>query len=459
MAAPNPEQFRGLDPGFYMRKKRPSRAWADQESVSYTYQDELGYGGTMDVSDRTEREQPTMTRDEATVAGLDTGLSAAYNNDGWNDGTLSRDPVYDQVEGKKTEVGAQGQLFMTNPDYPNPNADTFHGNYRGRQRAALLGVLAGVHERKHTGPLSVYTGMSELSRNMVLKVGQAAERHGINFVANLDAQHTNNPAADYTDADRREYSGSGRSFNTNLEGGGRSEVPNAFYVNSVNVAPEGVEPEYFQEQLDAERERQEARLTPQEGYNFRGVATSEVREEAEMIKFSDSQVKESYEFLRSIRRDPEPEPAPERLLRRHRIYDDPEDLESPSNRRSMTGQDELQFPEWTPLERALTAGRNRARGELKAMARKSTRRPSQIEQPTVSQPAPTLRETVQNLPRETVEELAAQEEVAYSQGYDHGITDSGVVDPVEEGALYGENLQGGGGRYGFENLPSSRDTE
>jgi len=70
-----------------------------------------------------------------------------------------------------------------------------------------------------------------------------------------------------------------------------------------------------------------------------------------------------------------------------------------------------------------------------------------------------LREVVQNLPRETVEELAAQEEVAYSQGYGQGTTDSGVVDPVAEGALYGENLQGGGGRYGFENLPSSRDTE
>ena len=77
----------------------------------------------------------------------------------------------------------------------------------------------------------------------------------------------------------------------------------------------------------------------------------------------------------------------------------------------------------------------------------------------MSQPAPTLRETVQNLPRETVEELAAQEEVAYSQGYDDANTDSGWVDPVAEGALYGETLQGGGGTYGFEHLSSSRDAE
>ena len=87
------------------------------------------------------------------------------------------------------------------------------------------------------------------------------------------------------------------------------------------------------------------------------------------------------------------------------------------------------------------------------MARKSTRRPSQKEQPTMSQPAPTL--------RETVEELAADEEFAYSQGYDdavsegrfddeveesysqgygQGTTDSGVVDPVAEGAMYGETI-------------------
>jgi hypothetical protein len=58
----------------------------------------------------------------------------------------------------------------------------------------------------------------------------------------------------------------------------------------------------------------------------------------------------------------------------------------------------------------------------------------------MSQPAPTLKEIVQNLPRETVEELAAEEERAYSQGYGHGLGDSGVVDPVEEGALYGETL-------------------
>jgi hypothetical protein len=433
MAAPNPEQFKGLDPGFYLTKGDRGESWANQNEVQYTYQDELGYGATLDVGDRRRMELPTMTPDEATGS-IYTGTGTAYAR------------------------GAQGELFKPGS---HPRAHTFHGNYRGRMNSARLGVLAGLHERKNTGPLDVSAGMSLISRNMTLKVGKAAQRHGIDFVGNMAEQATDNPAANWTDEDRRQYSSHGRGWTPSLEEdeeGNRKpnvEVPNALYVAGRIGAPEG-NTERFQTFLDEESEKQEERLA---GGSIAGEAT--------MRKFSDSEVKEAQDFTRAIFRTPEPEPAPEYLLQRHEITDNFEPyedkwgrtIEPSTNRRSMPGQQILDFPEWTPLERALTAGRNRARGELKAMARKNTRRPSQIEQPTMSKPAPTLRETVQNLPRETVEELAAQEEVAYSQGYDDANTDSGWVDPVAEGALYGENLQGGGGTYGFENLPSRRNAE
>ena len=449
MAAPNPEQFRGLEPGFYLTKGNKTSPWAGQDELKYTYQDELGYGATMDVGDRDDMEVPTMSKAQATLPS-----SFGYG------------------EGAAFDQGDQGELFTPGS---HPRAHTFHGNYRGRMNSARLGVLAGLQEMQNTGPLDVSSGMSHLSRNMTLKVGEAAQRHGIDFVGNMAEQATDNPAANWSDADRRRYGSHGRGWTSSSEydeEGNRKpdvEVPNALYIAGQISAPEA-NPERFQEALDVEREKQEHRLTPREGYGFQGVPGTDPALEAQMVKFTDSQVKEAFDFTRAIFSTPEPAPAPEHILQRHEITDNFEPyedkwgrtIEPSTNRRNILGvesQGALDFPEWTPLERALTAGRNRARGELKAMARKSTRRPSQIEQPTMSKPAPTLRETVQNLPRETVEELAAQEEVAYSQGYDHGITDSGVVDPVEEGALYGENLQGGGGRYGFENLPSSRDTE
>ena len=446
MAAPNPEQFRGLDPGFYLTKGNRTAPWAGQDEVKYTYQDELGYGATLDVGDRSRMEIPTMTRDEA--RGASAGTGSAF---GWGD---------------------QGVMFRPGS---HPKADAFHGNYRGRMNSARLGVLAGLQEMQNTGPLDVNPGMSYLSRNMTLKVAEAARRHGIEFLGNFDEQSTDNPAANWSDADRRDYNSHGREFTSSREydeEGNRKpdvEIPNALYVAGHFAAPEA-NPERFQEELDVEREKQEHRLTPREGYGFQGVPGTDPALEAQMVKFTDSQVKEAFDFTRAIFSTPKPAPAPEHILQRHEITDNFEPyedkwgrtIEPSTNRRNILGvesQGALDFPEWTPLERALTAGRNRARGELKAMARKNTRRPSQREQPTMSQPAPTLQEIVQNLPRETVEELAAEEEFAYSQGYDQGITDSGWVDPVAEGALYGETLQGGGGRYGFEDLPSSRNAE
>lgn len=444
--ATNPEQFRGLEPGFYITKGNRTAPWAGQDEVKYTYQDELGYGATLDVGDRSRMEIPTMTKGQATLPSTlaDSGEAFDYGDD--------------------TDGNTQGALFRPGS---HPRAHTFHGNYRGRLNSARLGVLAGLQEMQNTGPLDVNSGMSYLSRNMTLKVAEAAQRHGIDFLGNMEEQSTDNPAADWSDERRRSYASHGRGWTSSWEydeEGNRKpdvEVPNALYIAGANAAPES-NPVRFQEELDVQREKQEYRLTPREGGGFQGVPGTDPALEAQMVKFTDSQVKEAFDFTRAIFSTPKPAPAPEHILQRHEITDKSEDLEDdwgraiePStNRRSLPGQGALDFPEWTPLERALTAGRNRARGELKAMARKNTRRPSQREQPTMSQPAPTVSESTEaaefaenlrqgyNANTDALSDTSIEDEVeeSYSQGYDHGITDSGVVDPVEEGALYGETL-------------------